>query len=85
MLSKKEFDILSLVEAEKKKLSQRQIAKLTGYSVGTVNTTFSELVEKHFIDGDKISEDGLNELEPYRVRRAVFWRRDSARALCRLR
>ena len=72
MLSKKEFDILSLVEAEKKKLSQRQIAKLTGYSVGTVNTTFSELVEKHFIDGDKISDDGLNALEPYRVRRAVF-------------
>lgn len=72
MLSRKEFDILSLVDAEKKKLSQRQIAKQTGYSVGTVNTTFSELVEKHFIDGDRISEEGLKALEPYKVRRAVF-------------
>ncbi len=72
MLSKKEFDILSLVEAEKKKLSQRQIAKLTGYSVGTINTAFSELVEKHFIQDDKISAEGLRALEPYKVQRAVF-------------
>lgn len=72
MLTKKEFDILSAIESEDRKLSQRQLAKLSGYSVGTVNTTFSSLVEKQFVKDDKITSEGLNALSPYKVKRAVF-------------
>lgn len=72
VLTKKEFDILQAVESKKDKLSQRQIAKMCGYSVGTVNTTYSSLCEKGFITDDKVSALGLSELEPFRVKRAVF-------------
>lgn len=72
MLTKKEFDVLTAIESEKNKLSQRQIAKLCGYSVGTVNTTLSLLTENHFVSDDKITSAGLSALEPYKVRRAVF-------------
>ena len=36
-LSKKQFDVLCILEKSKKTLSQREIAKRTGFSVGTVN------------------------------------------------
>lgn len=72
MLTRKEFDILEIMEAEKKRLSQREYAKKTGYSVGTINSTLAELIEKGFVDDELITENGLQALEPYRVKRAVF-------------
>lgn len=74
MLEKKEFDILSVIESESKtkKLSQRQIASLSGYSVGTVNKVLSSLCEKGFVKGDKITSAGLDSLSPFKVKRAVF-------------
>lgn len=74
MLEKKEFDILSVIESESKtkKLSQRQIASLSGYSVGTVNKVLSSLCEKGFVKDDKITSAGLDSLSPFKVKRAVF-------------
>lgn len=74
MLEKKEFDILSVLESESKtkKLSQRYIASLSGYSVGTVNKVLSSLSEKGLAGNDKITPAGLAALEPYKVRHAVF-------------
>lgn len=72
MLAKKEFDLLCAIEQEDKKLSQRQLSKISGYSVGTVNTALPVLVEKGFICDDRITEKGLEALEPYKVKRAVF-------------
>lgn len=72
MLSEKEFDILSNIEESKKKLSQRELSKLTDYSVGTINSTLSELYEKGLVQDNQITPKGLQELEPYRVKRAVF-------------
>lgn len=72
MLTKKEFDILTTIDSEGEKKSQRQLAKLCGYSVGTVNTTLSSLSEKHFISDDKITSEGFAALAPYKVQRAVF-------------
>lgn len=74
MLTKKEFDILSVIESQDsgKKKSQRQIAALSGYSVGTVNKVLSTLCEKELLENDKITSAGLASLEPYKVRRAVF-------------
>ena len=53
MLLFKEFEILRIAEDSKEKLSQREFAKETGLSVGTVNTTLTILEEKGFI------KDGL--------------------------
>ena len=72
MLSEKEFEILTAIEAQIKKLSQRELAKKTGLSVGTVNSTLVILEEKCFVNNGEITPAGLEALSPYRVKRAVF-------------
>lgn len=72
MLSKKEFDVLSILEAEKTNLSQRELSKRTGYSVGTVNSIMADLSEKGYVNDKMITLKGIEALEPYRVQRAVF-------------
>jgi len=65
--------VLTTIERKKEKLSQREISKYTGFSLGTVNKIISELVNNKFIDNDNvITEKGLEVLEPYRVKRAIF-------------
>lgn len=72
-LSFNEFETLVVIEREKKKLSQRDLAKLSNLSLGTINSTISELQEKEYIDNNNlITEKGKEALEPYRVKRAIF-------------
>ena len=72
MLSKKEFDVLSILEAEKTNLSQRELSKRTGYSVGTVNSIMADLSENGYVHDKMITLKGIEALETYRVQRAVF-------------
>jgi len=68
-----EFEILTIIEREKVKLSQRDIAKLSELSLGTVNKVVTTLFDNGFIDDDNlITDNGLAALEPYRVKRAIF-------------
>lgn len=68
-----EFEIITIIEREKTKLSQREISKLSGLSLGTVNKVISALLENKLITSDNlITEKGLEALEPYRVKRAIF-------------
>ena len=68
-----EFEILTIIERKKIKLSQREISKLSGLSLGTVNKVVSKLLEKNMINSDNlITDKGLESLEPYRVKRAIF-------------
>ena len=73
-LTRTQFDILTLLERTKdeKTLTQRNIAQLTGFSVGTVNKTLIFLIKKGLMDGNLITAAGLEALEPFRVKRAVF-------------
>ena len=71
-LSRKQFDILELLAAEKEALSQREIGGKTGYSLGTINRTVKELSELGYTANGEITGAGLDALEPYRVKRAVF-------------
>ncbi|MDR1588217.1 MAG: NTP transferase domain-containing protein [Treponema sp.] len=73
-LTRTQFDILAFFERERdeKNLTQRGIARGTGLSVGTVNKTLLYLNEKKFVENNSLSSMGLNALEPYRVKRAVF-------------
>ncbi len=72
MLTKKEFDVLLLLSGEEKTLSQRQIAEKCGYSLGSVNKLLKEFNEKGYYTDGRITSAGLNMLEPYRVKRAIF-------------
>ena len=72
MLLFKEFEILRVSESEKERLSQRGFSKKTGLSVGTINATIMQLEEKGLLADGMITQSGLEALEPYRVKRAIF-------------
>ena len=72
MLSKTEFAVLSCLEKNTQKLTQRQIKELCGFSLGTSNKVYNELTKSGFIADSMITEAGLAALEPYRVKRAIF-------------
>lgn len=75
MLTEKQFDVLSLLaeqETKKTKISQRKISKLTGYSLGTINSIITELENESFIQDGTILPLGLKQLEPYKVNKIIF-------------
>ena len=71
-LSKKEFTILEAMVNSPVGLTQRELSKRTNYSLGMVNQTLKELVDRGFIKDGNITNEGINALEPYRVKRAIF-------------
>lgn len=71
-LSRKQFDILAILATSETALTQRQLEDNTNYSLGTVNRTIKELTDAGFVLNGSITENGINALEPYRVKRAVF-------------
>lgn len=72
MLTKKEFNALTLMERTGKSFSQRELSEALGVSLGTANKLSKELHDKQLCDGGHITDGGLAALEPYLVRRAVF-------------
>ena len=72
MLSKKEFDTLVLMSEKKSALSQREISQEMKISLGAVNKLIKQLGEKKYCSGGKITDEGLEALQPYKVKRAVF-------------
>ena len=71
-LTKKQFTILTLLESDRRSRTQRDIANMTELSVGTVNKLVSEMSEQGLIADGSITEAGVQALEPYRVKRAIF-------------
>ncbi len=71
-LTKKQFDILSTIAISKEKLSQRQLEEKCNFSLGTINKVIKELSDAGFISDGVITSEGLNVLEPYRAKKAVF-------------
>lgn len=71
-MQKKEFDVLALLEQSKEPLTQRKITELLDVSVGTVNKVVKSLTEAGFMEKGKITPAGVEALEPYRVKRAIF-------------
>ena len=49
-----QFEVLTTIEENEKKLSQRDIAKETKLSLGTINKVISELLENKLIDEDAV-------------------------------
>lgn len=71
-LSRKQFDVLSALAVNKEKLSQRRLEELTGHSLGTINKAMKDFAELGFVSDGQITPAGLDALEPYRAKRAVF-------------
>lgn len=71
-LSRKQFDILEILASCREQMTQRELEKRTGYSLGTVNRVLKELTESGFAIDGAITNTGIDALEPYRAKRAVF-------------
>ena len=71
-LNRKQFDILEALESDKESLTQRQLAERTGHSLGTINRVMKELVDLGYVENSTITNSGINALEPYRAKRAIF-------------
>jgi CTP:phosphocholine cytidylyltransferase-like protein len=71
-LTRKQFDILEALAMTKETLSQRKLEQITDHSLGTINRVMKELTELGYIEDGKITNSGVNALEPYRAKRAIF-------------
>ena len=71
-LTRKRFDVLEVLATHQALLTQRDLEKLTGHSLGTINRVMRELAELGFVADGAITNDGINALEPYRAKRAIF-------------
>ena len=71
VLSRKQFAILEQMISDES-LSQRQISEKTDLSLGTVNRTIKELSDVGYVSNGRITESGLNAMEPHKAKRAVF-------------
>ena len=72
MLTRKQFDVLEVLIDREGKISQRELAEKAGCSLGRVNAVLKELDELGLVCGNRITEKGVEEMKPYRVRRAVI-------------
>ena len=71
-MTHKEFLILSTIATASAPLTQRALAAETGMSVGSVNEAISHLSDLGLTADRRVTDDGLDALEPYRVKRAVL-------------
>ena len=72
-LTRKQFHILTFLDSCQGKVNQRTISEATGISLATVSRTVSALAEHGYLREYKLTEAAYEALEPYRVKRAVFF------------
>ncbi len=71
-LTKKQFITLETILSSKKALSQRKISEISSLSLGTVNRTLKQLSDAGYTEKCSITKEGIEAMEPYRAKRAVF-------------
>ena len=71
-LTRKQFDVLEVLATSPATLTQRDLEKLTGRSLGTINRAMKELSELGYVENAAITNAGVAALEPYRAKRAIF-------------
>lgn len=71
-LTKKQFDVLVALAEANGALTQRELEKETGHSLGSINRTVKELMEAGLVAEGVITNQGLSALETYKAKRAIF-------------
>lgn len=71
MLNPNQFDILACLVASGP-LTQRELARKTGVSLGSTNKSYRFLCDEGLIDASGVSEAGVAALAPYKTRTAVI-------------
>lgn len=70
-LTRKQFDILEQLAATEA-ATQRALEKATKHSLGTINKVLKELTDLGYVEKGSITNAGIQALEPYRAKRAIF-------------
>ena len=70
-LTRTQFEILVALTESKTALTHRDLEKMIDYSIG-INRAVTDLTKAGLISDGMITNKGLNALEPYRAKRAVF-------------
>lgn len=71
-ITRRQFDILEVLAASTSPPAQRDLEKLTGYGRRTINCVMNELAGQGYVEAGNITNSGINALEPYKVKRAIF-------------
>ena len=71
-LTRRQFDILEALATNKTVLSQRDLENVSGHSLDSINKTVKELTDLGYMEEGVITNSGINALEPYRAKRAIF-------------
>lgn len=71
-MRKEVFDILVALEKDRAQLDARTLAELTGLDGENTEALLRELTEQGFVTGGRITEAGVQALEPYKTKRAIF-------------
>lgn len=71
-LTHKEFDVLSCLAMSGETLTQRKLEETTRHSLSTINRVCKTLSENGLVKDGKITDEGIEALEPYRAKRAIF-------------
>jgi len=72
VLSREQFDILNALAVSRSTLSSLGLESFTVYSHDMIVSIMKELSDKGFIKNSSITNAGINALEPYRAKRAIF-------------
>lgn len=70
--TRKQFNVLNMLATSTSAQMQRHLEETDGFSLETISNTMEELSELGFVNESGITSSGLNALEPYRVKRAIF-------------
>lgn len=71
-LTRQQFNILVVLVESKTTRTLSELGKETNYTIDTVNHVLKELTELGFVENGNITNSGVNALELYRAKRAVF-------------
>jgi len=71
-LTRKQFDILEILAESKQAMTMQEIGKRINDLQGEFNQTFEDLTQSGLISDGQITNAGLDALEPYRAKRAIF-------------
>ena len=72
MLTREQFDVLSAIAENNGELSERKLEEISNYNLEDIHRIIEELNELGFVSNWILTSSGIDVLEPYRVKRAIF-------------
>lgn len=70
--TKEQFDVAAAIATSSGALSIEELKRLTGYDAETLGRVQKELSELKLVEDLSLTPAGVNALEPYRAKRAIF-------------